>query len=235
MKFKFSLIAATIMTATLYSAPAMAQDSEEASGPLTFENEVAVATDYRFRGISLSGKDPEVTVSITASHESGLYANAWATNVAIDGEANDAEVDLTAGYSKDIGSINIDFGGIYYLYPKNGEYNYYEFFGKASAPVGPATVTAGIAYAPSQSNIGDQSNTYYSLAGELPIGETPVTLRANFGIEDGAFGDKKKDWGVGVGYDLGKGFTASVDYIDTARAFSQLGDATVVTKVAFAF
>lgn len=231
------IIALAALPLMFASTAAMAQDdaTEEAAGTWEVDGEIGLNSDYRFRGISLSDKDPEVTAEFSVSHQSGLYAGVWASNVALEDDADDLEIDLYAGYATDIGAVSIDVGAVYYLYPDFDDFNYVELVGSVGTAVGPGTVTLGVAYAPSQENLGDQDNTYVYISGELPIGESPLSLHGTFGIEDGAFGDNKKDWLVGVGYDLGSGFSAKLDYVDTARAYSDLGDATVVAGIAFAF
>lgn len=229
-----SVLALPLMFA---STAAWAQDDEgeESTGPWEVDGEIGVLSDYRFRGISLSSKDPEVTAELSVAHESGFYAGVWASNVAINNGADDVEVDLYAGFAPEVGAVSLDFGAVYYLYPSNSDFNYVEFVASAGTTVGPATVTVGVAYAPSQDNIGNQDNTYLYVNGDLPIGESPVSLHGQFGIEDGAFGDAKRDWLLGATYDFGGGFSATLDYVDTARAYTSLGDATVVASLAFAF
>lgn len=233
------LLASAVMPLMFVASGAYAQDAEaeedEATGAWEVDAEIGVHSDYRFRGISLSSKDPQVTAEVSVSHESGLYAGVWASNVALNGGADDVELDLYAGYAADLGGASLDVGAVYYLYPGNGDFNYVELLASIGVPVGPATVTFGAAYAPSQDNIGNQDNVYFYVSGDVPVGETPLSLHGNFGIEDGAFGDNKRDWLIGASYDLGSGITATVDYVDTARAFSPLGDATVVGRLAFAF
>jgi len=218
------------------SKPDEAAAEEESSGPFEIDAEVGVATDYRFRGISLSGKDAEVTGELSISHESGFYGTAWVSNVDLDdGVGDELEIDLSAGWSKDVGPINIDAGAVYYLYPKNGDFNYVELYASAGYAIGEGEIRVGFAYAPSQDNLGNQSNRYYYISGEMPIGKSPVSLHGRFGIEDGAFADNKKDWLIGTNIDLGGGFSATFDYVDTSHAFTPLGNSTLVGRVAFSF
>ncbi|WP_369026723.1 TorF family putative porin [Qipengyuania sp. RANM35] len=231
------IIAMAALPLMFASTAAMAQDedTEEATGAWEVDGEIGINSDYRFRGISLSDKDPEVTAELSVSHESGLYAGVWASNVALDDGADDLELDLYAGYAADVGAISIDVGAVYYLYPDFSDYNYVELLGSIGTAVGPGTVTLGVAYAPSQENLGDEDNTYVYISGEMPIGDSPISVHGTFGIEDGAFADNKKDWLIGASYDLGSGFTATLDYVDTAHSFTSLGDATVVAGLSFAF
>lgn len=243
MKFK-TLLAATALPLLALPTAAFAQDdaAEEQAGPIEIDFEVAALTDYRFRGLSLSGRDPEVTAEIAVSHESGFYASAWASNVDtdFDGKGNDLEVDWTVGYSVDVGPVNLDGGVIYYSYLDHSDLNYWELYGGITVPVGNASVTVGAAYAPKQEAFEDvlgfrTDNTYVYISGELPITDTPVSLHGTFGYEDGAFGDKKRDWLVGASYDLGGGFSATLDYVDTHHDFTGLGDATAVFSISKAF
>jgi uncharacterized protein (TIGR02001 family) len=156
---------------------------------------------------------------------------AWASNVELGDGADDVEIDLSLGYAADIGNVSVDVGAIYYLYPGNSGFNYIELYGSVGASLGPASVTLGAAYAPEQDNIGDQDNIYVYVSTEVAIGESPLSLHGTFGIEDGAFGDSKRDWLIGASYDLGGGFSATLDYVDTHRAFTNLGDATAVFSI----
>jgi uncharacterized protein (TIGR02001 family) len=239
MKFKSILVAAAVaLPLAAFPAVAHAQEdeAEEASGPIDISGEVGIATDYRFRGLSLSNSNPELTASLTIEHESGLYASAWASNVALaDGNADHLEVDWTAGYSKDIGSVNVDAGAIYYSYIGNSGLNYFEFFGSVGTKVGPGEVRVGAAYAPKQDNIGGTDNTYVYISGDMPLGKGPFSVHGTFGYEDGAFGVNKKDWLLGASVDLGNGASLSADYVDTARDVTGLGGPTGVVSLKWGF
>lgn len=239
MKLKTLLAVAAIalpIAAFPTIAHAQEDEAEEASGPIDISAELGVATDYRFRGLSLSNSNPELTASLTIEHESGLYASAWASNVALaDGNADHLEVDWTAGYSTDIGSVNVDAGAIYYSYMGNSGLNYFEFFGSVGTKVGPGEVRVGAAYAPKQDNIGGTDNTYVYISGDMPLGKGPFSVHGTFGYENGAFGAHKKDWLVGASVDLGGGATLSADYVDTAHDLTGLGGPTGVVSLKWGF
>lgn len=237
MKLKTMLAAAALPLMALPTAAYAQDDAEAQAGPISLDFTLAALTDYRFRGLSLSGKDPEITAEIDVAHESGLYATVWASNVALDGDGkgNDAEIDFIGGFSKDVGNVNFDVGIIYYTYVDHSDFNYYDLLASVTVPVGKASVTVGGAYAPKQGNIGDQDNSYVYIKGDMPIGDSPLSVHGTFGYEDGAFADHKKDWALGASYDLGGGFSASLDYIDTAHALTPLGDATAVFSISKSF
>lgn len=235
MKLRTVLAVATL---PMLATPATAwadEGGEEQAKALEISAEIGMLSDYRFRGLSLSGKDFETTASLSLEHESGLYANVWLSNVDLGwGKADDLEADWTIGYSKDVGGITLDGGVIYYSYLGNKDLNYFEGFASVGTQVGPAEVKLGVAYAPSQNNIGNRDNTYVYVAGDLPVSEK-LSVHGTFGFEDGAFGNKKKDWGIGASYELVPGLTLGADYIDTAHALTPMGDATFVASIKYGF
>jgi len=218
----------------LMPVTALAQD-EESAGEWELDAELGAFSDYRFRGVSLSGKDPEVTAEVSVAHESGFYAGTWVSNVDLGSGNDDVEVDLYAGFATDVGGLTLDVGALYYLYPSDGSLDYIEFTGSLGTTVGPADIAVGVAYAPSQGALGNTDNTYVYLSADVPLGEGPLSLHGTVGYEDGAFGSNKKDWLVGVSADIGAGFTVTADYVDTAHSLTPLGDATAVFSITKSF
>lgn len=215
--------------------PATDAEASEASGPFDIELTLDAVSDYRFRGISLTDKDPAFQPGLTISHESGFYVSAWGSNVADNG-GDDIELDLVAGFAYDIGNVTLDVNATYYIYPGVSSFNYVEFISRASTPVGKGEVGLTFAYVPSQNNTGNQDNTYVAIDGSMPLGDTPLSLNGSFGFENGAFGDNKKDWSLGVSAELGK-LTVGVAYVDTAHAqdFGNIADAGVVVSASMTF
>ena len=207
-------LAALLATAT--ASPAFAQDDaqEPAGGDGGFDISATVTgvSDYRFRGVSESDRDPALQGSVDISYH-GFYAGAWASSIARTADTN-VELDLYAGYTGSAGPLEYDFGVIAYLYPGgDGTGNVYE--GKASVAytLGPATGKLTLNYAPDQENL-DGDNLYIN--GELRVGipTTPVTAFASVGRERGSFYGRKWDWSLGFEFTRGP-FTASLAYVDT--------------------
>lgn len=238
----FRLAAVSVaMSALAVSAPVFAQDEaaaeEEASGPITLTGGIALVSDYRFRGVSLTDKDFAVQPYLTVKHESGFYVGAWASNLS-ENAGDDLEVDLYAGFSGGE-ELTYDIGATYYLYPGVSAFNYVEFTGKLGSTLGPATLGVQLSYVPSQDNTGNSDNWYYGTNASIAIPNTPLNLTGSIGIEDGAFtaGDEKVDWSVGVNAST-KGFTLGVAYVDTnRRTIFAAGDAKagVVFSLAYGF
>ena len=214
----FKLAAVSVaMSALAISAPAFAQEeagAEEASGPFTLTGGIAVVSDYRFRGVSLSDKDFAVQPYVTLKHESGFYAGVWASNLA-ENAGDDLEVDLYAGFSGG-DAVTYDIGATYYVYPGVSGLNYVEFTGKLGTTVGPAPIGGQLSYVPSQDNTGNNDNIYVATNAAVGIPGTPLTVTGTVGYEDGAFGNDKIDWSLGMAAST-KGFTLGVAYVDTNR------------------
>lgn len=228
---------ALLLCSAFVAAPALAQseESSEAEPAISVDASIEVVSDYRFRGISLSDFDPALQPSLTVSHESGFYANAWGSTIAEYGGA-DVEVDLTVGWSGDIGEgTSADVYAMYYLYPSAPGLHYAEFGAILTQSVGESTISAEVSYAPAQEGTFGIDNIYLGLAGEMPVKDTPLTLRGSFGYEDGAWGTNKLDWMVGAEYDLGNGFAAGINYVDSYRSQLREGRAGVVANLRFDF
>jgi uncharacterized protein (TIGR02001 family) len=205
------------ISAIAMSAPAFAQEAaEEAAGPVTLTGGVAVVSDYRFRGVSLSDKEFAVQPYLTLKHESGLYVGAWGSNLA-DNAGNDVEVDLYAGFAGGE-EVTYDIGATYYVYPGVSSFNYVEFTGKLGSTVGPATVGVQLSYVPSQDNTGNNDNIYFGTNAAIAIPNSPISIVGTMGIEDGAFtaGSEKVDWSLGLTAAVSV-FTLGVSYVDANR------------------
>jgi len=207
----FALIAPLLFAAT----PALAQDeagAEEEAGALDISATVTVVSDYRFRGVSLSDRDPALQGSLDVSL-GGFYAGVWASSIARTADTN-VEVDLYAGYAGESGGFEYEVGAIAYLYPGgDGTANLYEGTGSLSYNIGPATGRVQLFYAPDQENLAGD-NFYISVDGRFSLPGSPVTLFGQFGRERGSFYGRKHDWSFGVELTHGP-FTASVGYFDT--------------------
>jgi len=84
---------------------------------------VTAVSDYDFRGISLSAKDPALQGSIDWSSEGGFYFGAWASNIDYEPYADgNIEVDLYGGFAGETeGGLGWDVGLVWYFYPDSSE------------------------------------------------------------------------------------------------------------------
>ncbi len=111
--------ALAVATLLLAAAPACAQVS----------GQVAFATDYRFRGVSLSD-GPALEASLSYDHPAGLFAGVFASNV--DVRESGLGVQAYAGYAQRWGDARAwDAGVVGYVYPpseRGTRYNFAEAF-----------------------------------------------------------------------------------------------------------
>ena len=124
------LLTAAVATALMSGTGAsVASDGFEISG------NVALTSDYRFRGISQSDESAAIQGGFDVEFSPGFYIGTWGSSV--DFDSNDGydgilELDYYAGWASAIGDTDfgIDVGYIYYDYPgDNGdEGDYQEFY-----------------------------------------------------------------------------------------------------------
>ncbi|GAA4900675.1 hypothetical protein GCM10023333_38220 [Ferrimonas pelagia] len=97
-----------------------------------------LASNYLFRGVSLSDDDFAVQGGADLAHGSGLYAGIWASTYDNGGDT-ETEVDWWAGYGFDLSdSLSLDVGVTRYYYPSVGGHTT-EWY--AGAAIADATVT----------------------------------------------------------------------------------------------
>jgi len=228
--------AATAFAAAFAAAPAFAQDEPD-SDFFKITGTAAILSEYRLRGISQTDSDPAVQAGITVTTAPGIYVGAWASNLAGNGTwgGSNLELDLIAGYSRALGPVTLDAGGVYYLYPGTQGHDYFEAYGSASGAIGPVNAKVGAYWAPPQTNLGVSGGSkgnniwVYTDIG-LPIPGTPLTLKGHAGYSTGdslytkgaaAFDPLDTegnhdvfDYAVGVDFTY-KALTLNVSYVGT--------------------
>ncbi|PBN42773.1 TorF family putative porin [Sphingobium sp. D43FB] len=237
MKYKIACAALALMS----SVPAFAQ--EEPTSPVTVTGSVAMVSDYRFRGVSMTDKGMAIQGGLTVSHESGAYAGAWGSNLSGWGTFGGAnmELDLFAGYAIPLNeTTTLDVGLTWYMYPSGLDItDFAEPYVKLSSQIGPVKGLVGVAYAPKQEALGNWSNTPQSRVGDKEdnlyiwadvggsVPNTPVTLKAHLGYSNGNPGlgpngtslaptGKYVDWLVGADVAVpGTPLTLGIAYVDT--------------------
>lgn len=207
-------LALAAAAAFIPAGAALAQDGEaEADPSVTVAGSVGIVSDYRFRGVSLSGGDPAVQGGVTVTHDSGFYVGTWASSID-DGGADiygDMELDLFAGWSGNVAEgVGLDVGLLYYAYPTNAEgveAEYFEPYATLSGTLGPVQAKLGVAYAWEQDSLGGNDNLYLFTKLSAGIPNTPITLNAGLGYTDGALAppllagtadDTGFDWTIGA-------------------------------------
>lgn len=216
-----ALLANTVFVTNAGAAETAGPDSE-----FSLSANMALTTQYRFRGIMQSNNKPAVQGGFDVSHSSGLYLGNWNSSITW---LNDSDPDVSAGlemnfyggYMHEFASgLTLDVGVLRYYYPGSFPSSY----------VSPDTTEAylGIGYGPvsfryshaftNLFGVADSKNSqYFDVSASFPTGVWGVNLDAHVGyqrvrnLEDGSY----TDWSLGVSKALGKYLSASLVYVDT--------------------
>lgn len=220
-----------------------------ALAPTTFaevevSGNVAISTDYRFRGISQTDRSPAISGGFDAAWDNGFYVGTWASNVTFSGAA--IEMDYYAGFGGQMNeNLSYDVGVLWYNYPEDDsdpDLDYFEVYG--SLAFGDATV--GLAYSP---DYFAETDTFFYVYGEysfslaenisldLHVGYNDIKDGEAFGIgEPPSFEDNYIDYSVGVstsaaGLDLSAAFIGTDLDDDECFGGTKLCEDTVVLTV----
>lgn len=188
-----------------------------ASSPITAN--VAVTSDYRFRGVSQSAKDPALQGGVDYAHPTGFYLGAWGSTIDFEGFDDDAdvEIDLYGGYKWKAAGVDWDLGLIHYAYPGSDSDNDLPFteiyFGGAYGPV-----FAKYFYTNDYTGPTDEGAYYLTAGANFDLGGgyglgVSIGQSGGDGIEE-SFGDSYLDYKLGVSKEFA-GFGFNLSYIDT--------------------
>lgn len=141
---------------------------------------VAMTTDYRFRGISQNDQAFAIQGGFDYEHDSGFHAGLWSSSVDFQIQTVDdasSELDIYAGFGGDFGDTGIvwDVGFLHYNYPNSDgslNYNFTEVNGTLSYDF----LTLFYAH----------TSDYFAASGKADY----LSVAIDFGFED--------DWSVGA-------------------------------------
>lgn len=207
-----------------FAASASAQESElSAAIPGELTANVALTTDYVYRGISQSDEGPAIQGGVDYTYDvegdgfPGFYAGVWGSNVDFnDGDEASLELDVYAGISGSLDQIgDWKLGALYYAYPgadDSLDYDYWEFATSLTHDFGAFAATASYNYSPD--NFGGTGDAHYPALGVTVPLPYDLTLNGHVGYQDIEDGVDYWDWSAGIGYTWTT-FGVSLNYIDT--------------------
>lgn len=227
--------AATLEAGTIELTRASMPVIEDATSKMVGESgleisgNVALVSDYRFRGVSLSDGDIALQGGIDVGHSSGFYVGTWASNISGGSAFGELELDVYGGWSGEVAEgVSFDIGLLYYIYPTGDapgvDTDYLEPYASISGDIGGLSATLGVAYAWEQDSLGDEDNLYIYTDFEYGIPETPLTMSAHLGYTDGVLApsflagsidDSGFDWGVGASWAVTDSLSLGFNYVDT--------------------
>jgi uncharacterized protein (TIGR02001 family) len=166
--------------AKVQSAPS----PERAGEPLEISARTGFATDYVYRGTTLSDRRPAMGAGVEAAF-STFYAGATIASVRLPSQPA-AEVAISGGVRPKLWDIEFDFGATYFLYPRetwgSPGIEYWEVAARADKRINETLrIAGGFAYSPNVSNTGAWSK--YVAAGlgiDLPASVLPENIAASF-------------------------------------------------------
>jgi uncharacterized protein (TIGR02001 family) len=233
--FKLKTIAAACGIALTASAlPVMAQDAEPAAEPEEVPSvsaNLGLVSDYRFRGISQTDRDPAIQGGFDYTYNpASIYVGTWLSNIDKDGFVGSPfEWDIYGGWRPKFGDFTLDLGAVYYMYPQ-GDDHYYGFYVDADSQntvefkLG-GTYDFGVAAASVTGYYSDDwfltDEPAWRIEGGVSIPlPADFALSAKFGYNSfdvpypsGA--DHYQDWSIGLTYAVG-GATIGLSYVDTS-------------------
>lgn len=206
------LILATAITAAFAVNLAQAQEkAPEAPAPehaVTFN--IAVTSDYRYRGISQTRLQPALQGGADYTHNpSGFYVGTWASSikwVKDGGGSSDVEIDIYGGKRGNFTeALSYDVGVLSYIYPSNNlkpSANTTELYGQLG--MGPAYIK----YSHSVTNLfgfNDSKNSgYIDIGANIDVAEgTQLNLHAGHQTVKNSGAFSYTDWKIGVTKDFG--------------------------------
>nr|WP_067298343.1 TorF family putative porin [Marinobacterium profundum] len=184
---------------------------------------VAMTTDYVWRGMTQTDNDPALQGGFDYSHEAGFYTGIWASNVDF-GTSADLEVDLYGGYATEFSNgVGLDVGAIRYMYPDAADTsNWNEIYANASF-IG---LSAGIAFSDDVYG-SDEDGTYYSLGYDYAL-TMDLGLSASVGYYDIDMAQSDSvDWKLGLSGEF-EGVGLELAYFDINHDDSTLDDDGVI-------
>lgn len=199
----------------LLAASALAQTAPApapAKSEWTQTHNLALATDYIFRGVTQIGGDGSALSGGTdIAHTSGFSLGLWAANVSFGGSS--LELDLYAGYAVTLGDVTLSLGAISYHYEGA------EVFNTTEAYVGLAAYGLSVKYSGSLTDyfgFADSKGVGYLSVGytaEIP-GIKGLSLALAYGATTAEAGQEAyNDYKVSLSYPIA-GYTAALAYTD---------------------
>jgi len=216
----------TLAVAGALSAPLLAV---AADSPHSFTGNVTLASEYLYRGITQTNRDPALQGGFDYAHSSGFYAGVWGSNISwlsdMGGISSSVEIDVYGGYKGSFANdFSYDVGVLTYNYP--GSYP----AGFVDADTTEVYVGLGWKWLSAKYSHTVSSHIFgwVGTGGEKTRGSGYLELNAAFDLGNGwgasahvghqtikHFGDASyTDYKIGVSKDLGFG-SLGVAYVDT--------------------
>jgi uncharacterized protein (TIGR02001 family) len=257
---KLVIIGLAALLSVAYAEFSLGEEQKEDSGSpfalSNFSGMAAITSNYVFRGISQTDNDPAVQGSFEYKNPVGFYTGVWGSNVDDSISEGNVELDLYAGYKKElVENLTFDLSIIYYWYPGDSQSPEKDY---AEGHVGlnyvltklPLEPNLGLGFNYSPDFYGEDGNGYYvngtlrlTLPYRFALGfelgyqyvEGDKTTGNGAGLNDGD-GYDYLFWRIGVSREV-LGFNLDLSYYDTneSQYFGKIGDDHIVFTISRSF
>lgn len=162
---------------------------------------VSINSSYKFRGQDQTANKPALQGGFDYAHGSGAYVGIWNSNVTwLPG--NSLETDIYGGFKGEAAGVGYDVGFIRYMYPGAGAANTNEIYGGLSF----AGFGAKYYRTVSDQYFGGSKAGYLALSYSMEVSKG-LTASVGVGFTDFKSGTDYTDYSVGLGYDIGDGYS----------------------------
>ncbi len=217
-------------------AVSQSAQAEEFKFPGTFSANAGLVTEYRFRGLDQSDKNPAIQGGIDWSMDTGVagtsvYLGTWGSNIDFnDGADASAEIDWYGGISGTTSGIGWDVGVVYYSYPGAASSRNYDFVevGLGLSYDVMEGLTVGGKYAYSPEFFADSGDAHWFTL-DASIGRQLIDNNTNFAQPD------YTTWSIGATLGITENVSIGVQYVDTSISNSRLADETVIGSLTASF
>lgn len=240
------LLLASAVSAALF-VPMSASAQTAAASPHTFTGNFGLYSQYIFRGLTQTNRDPSLQGGFDYSHASGFYAGTWLSNISwltdsstVTGYSSSSlEWDYYGGYRGSFGASDFgyDVGLLQYYYP--GTHSAVLVPGSVKADTleayGALTwkwLSAKYSYSLNTKTFGvpnSRGTSYLDISANYPLTDK-LNLQAHYGKQKfdgttaGASNDANasyEDYKLGLSYTLPKDFTVGGYYTTTSMSAAQ--------------
>ncbi len=183
----------------------------------TLSYNVGATTDYRYRGISQTGKKPAINGGIDYAHSSGFYLGTWASTITWIKDSGPVppgsmkgpvEIDVYGGYKGTLAEgLGYDLGGLYYWYAGNNmkktagfvSPNTFELYGALTFGI----VTAKYSHATTNlfGTVNSKNSGYLDLSANFDLG-SGWSIVPHVGAQKIKNGNSYSDYSVAVNKDI---------------------------------
>lgn len=206
-----------------------AEDAEAAEAekenwlPLGVSGNVAVYTDYSFRGISQTSRNMALQGGFDFNHDSGLFAGYWASSTNFGNTY--MENDFYGGFAGALGDFSYKASATFFYYPNDEIFNYWEFGAFGGYDFGVLSLSTGFIGSPDY--FGTLGTGFYipgginiplpTLSCPIPKGKDCVSpaLNANVGYthsEQRIVSNAHHYWDWNAGLVVGLPFNFALDF-----------------------